>query len=162
MLGLVIATSNTRSTRKLTGGASRLGGRRLPWFVGPHPDMKRLVEIRSYRLKSGTAAQFHSAAARTVVPMLREWGMDVVAFGPSAHESDAYFLIRAYDDLADLSAQQEAFYGSSLWRDGPRESIVSRIESYLSTVLWLSPESLEDLRRSNVDAAKGVDNDECD
>ena len=123
--------------------------------------VSRLVEIRSYKVKSGTAALFHGTAARTVVPMLREWGMDVVAFGPSAHESDAYFLIRAYDDLADLSAQQEAFYGSSLWRDGPRESIVSRIESYLSTVLWLSPESIEDLRRSNVYAAEGVDNDEA-
>jgi len=111
--------------------------------------MKRLVEIRSYKLKPGTAAQFHDTAARTVVPMLREWAMDVIAFGPSAHDPDAYYLIRAYDDLADLNAQQEAFYGSSSWRDGPRESIVSRIESYLSTVLWLSRESIEDLRRSN-------------
>ena len=111
--------------------------------------MKRLVEIRSYKLQSGSTAEFHDAAARTVVPMLREWGMDVVAFGPSTHEPDAYFLIRAYDDLADLNARQDAFYGSSAWRDGPRESIVSRIESYLSTVLWLSPESVEDLRRSN-------------
>jgi len=122
--------------------------------------MKRLIEIRSYKLKAGTAAQFHNSAAHAVVPMLREWGMDVIAFGPSAHEPDAYFLIRAYDDLADLNAQQDAFYGSPLWRDGPRESIVSRIESYLSTVLWLSPESIEDLRRSNVYAAQGVNNDE--
>jgi hypothetical protein len=113
------------------------------------PPLKRLVEIRSYKLKPGTAAQFHDAAAVTVVPMLREWGMDVVAFGPSAHEADAYFLIRSYADLADLDAQQDAFYGSAQWRDGPRESIVSRIESYLRTVLWLSPDSVEDLRRSN-------------
>jgi hypothetical protein len=118
--------------------------------------MKRLIEIRSYKLKPGTAAQFHNTAALTVVPMLREWGMDVIAFGPSAHEPDTYFLVRAYDDLADLNAQQEAFYGSALWRDGPRESIVSRIESYLSTVLWLSPESVEDLRCSNVYTAEGV------
>ena len=118
--------------------------------------MKRLIEIRSYQLKLGTAAQFHNTAALTVVPMLREWGMDVIAFGPSVHEPDTYFLVRAYDDLADRNAQQEAFYGSALWRDGPRESIVSRIESYLSTVLWLSPESVEDLRSSNVYAAAGV------
>jgi len=123
--------------------------------------MKRLVEIRSYKLKPGTAAQFHSTAEHTVVPMLREWGMDVIAFGPSAHEPDAYFLIRVYDDLADLNAQQAAFYGSSSWRDGPRESIVSRIETYLSTVLWLSPESIEDLRRSNVYAAEVADDDEA-
>ena len=48
-----------------------------------------------------------------------------------------------------LHAQQNAFYGSEEWRNGPREAIVSRITSYLSTVLWLSPESIEDLRRLN-------------
>lgn len=121
--------------------------------------MKRLVEIRSYKLKPGTASQFHSTAERTVVPLLRQWGMDVIAFGPSAHGPDTYFLIRAYNDLADLNAQQEAFYGSSQWRDGPREAIVSRIDTYLSTVLWLSPESIEDLRRSNVHPAEGIAND---
>ena len=46
-------------------------------------------------------------------------------------------------------SQQDAFYGSPAWREGPRESIVSRIESHLSTVVWLSPESIDDLRRSN-------------
>jgi hypothetical protein len=30
---------------------------------------------------------------------------------------------------------------------------VWRIESYLSTVLWLSPQAIEDLRRSNAPAA---------
>lgn len=111
--------------------------------------MKRLIEIRSYKLKTGTVSEFHRIAASTVVPMLLESGMDVVAFGPSSHEPDSYFLVRAYDDLADLEAQQNAFYGSTGWRDGPRESIVSRIETYVSTVLWLSTESVEDLRRLN-------------
>ena len=70
--------------------------------------MNRLIEIRSYKLKPGTAHEFHNAVASTTVPMLRTWGMDVVAFGPSAHEPDTYFLIRAYNDLADLRSQQDA------------------------------------------------------
>jgi hypothetical protein len=110
--------------------------------------MKRLIEIRSYKLKAGEAAAFHEAVVGTVMPMLRPV-MDVVAFGPSAHESDTYFLVRAYADLAELEAQQAAFYGSDAWRQGPREAIVGRIESYLNTVLWLSPEAVEDMRRSN-------------
>jgi hypothetical protein len=111
--------------------------------------MKRLIEIRSYKLKPGAAASFHHAVVSEAVPMLRSWGTDVVAFGPSAHEQDTYFLIRAYDDLEDLQTKQDAFYGSDVWRQGPRESIVSRIESYLNTVLWLSPASTEDLRQSS-------------
>lgn len=110
--------------------------------------MKRLIEIRSYKLKPGEATAFHEAVAGTVMPMLLPL-MDVVAFGPSAHESDTYFLVRAYADLADLEAQQASFYGSDAWRQGPREAIVGRIESYLNTVLWLSPEAVEDMRRLN-------------
>ena|SRR5688572_31963893 len=114
--------------------------------------MNRLVEIRSYKLKPGTLESFHGAVESTAVPMLIRWGTDVVAFGPSAQEADTYFLVRAYEDLADLNARQDAFYSSEEWRDGPREQIVSCIESYLSTVLWLSPESIDDLRRSNAPA----------
>ena len=110
--------------------------------------MKRLVEIRSYKLKPGASAEFHQAFEQRAAPLLREWGTDVVAFGPSAHEADAYFLIRAYDDLNDLRIRQDKFYGSEAWRRGPREAIVSRIENYMNTVLWLSRAAIEDLRQS--------------
>jgi NIPSNAP len=109
----------------------------------------RLVEIRSYKLKPDSLEAFNAAVSGIAVPMLLRWNTEVVCFGPSAHETDTYFLIRAYASLADLEAQQNAFYGSAEWRDGPRELIVSRIESHLSTVLWLSESSVEDLRRSN-------------
>ena len=116
--------------------------------------MRRLVEIRAYALKAGTAPEFHELVKTAAIPLLDAFGMDVVAFGPSAHDENAYFLIRAYDDLADLQSQQDAFYGSEPWLRGPRESIVSRIESYLSTVVWLSPASIDDLRQANGAAAR--------
>jgi hypothetical protein len=97
--------------------------------------MQGLIEIRSYQLKPGTAAEFHAAVETAALQMLRQWGTDVVAYGPSEHAPDTYFLIRAYADLDDLNRRQDAFYGSEEWRNGPRESIVSRIESHLSTVL---------------------------
>jgi hypothetical protein len=111
--------------------------------------MQRLVEIRAYQLKPGVAAEFHDAVETIALPMLRDWGTDVVAYGPSGHAPDSYYLIRAYADLDDLNRRQDAFYGSDEWRSGPREAIVSRIESHLSTVLWMSPEAIEDLRRRN-------------
>ncbi len=109
----------------------------------------RLVEIRSYKLKPGAGEEFHAAVSGRAAPMLRRWHTDVVSFGHSAHEQDTYFLVRAYASLTELETQQSAFYGSAEWRDGPREAIVSRIESHLSTVLWLSETSVEDLRRAN-------------
>ena len=97
-------------------------------------------------------------AAVLVVVGALNWGLvglarfDLVAaiFGDSMLASivyilvgfaGAYFLIRSYADLDDRQARQDAFYGSDAWRHGPREAIVSRIEHYLDTVLWLSPQA---------------------
>src|SRR5437867_6013499 len=40
---------------------------------------KRLIEVRSYKLKPGTAAAFHAVVVSSGMPLLREWGTDVVA-----------------------------------------------------------------------------------
>ncbi len=113
----------------------------------------RLVEIRSYKLKPGTAAAFHDAVANAAVPMLLRWRTDVVAYGHGAAEDDTYFLVRAYASVDDLRQQQDAFYGSAEWRDGPREAIVSRIESHLSTVLRLPETAVDEMRRANLPAS---------
>jgi hypothetical protein len=115
--------------------------------------MHRLIEIRSYKLLPGSADAFHDAVVSLAVPMLRRWHTEVVAFGPGSEAPDTYFLIRAYVDRADLTARQDAFYGSDEWRHGPREAIVSRIEHHVSIALWMSPASIEDLRLANTSAA---------
>ena len=65
--------------------------------------------------------------------MLREWGCGrEVAYGASSSARRTPATgIRAYKDLGSTSTdRQDAFYGSEEWRNGPREAIVSRIESY--------------------------------
>jgi len=110
--------------------------------------MKRLVEIRSYKLKPASGARFHELVTNQSMPLLRERGMEVVAFGPSLHDPDAYFLMRAYDSLEHLRSAQEAFYSSDAWRKGPRQSIVELIESDWNVVLWLTPRAVAALRES--------------
>lgn len=111
--------------------------------------MNRLVEIRSYKLKPGEASAFHRIVSEQSMPMLKEWGTDVVAFGFSAHEPDTYFIVRSYSSLADRNARQAAFYSSEAWLTGPREALVGRIESCLDTVLWLSEAAIEGVRTLN-------------
>src|SRR6516225_3371031 len=111
----------------------------------PDTTARRLVEIRAYRLKPGTRADFHVAASERALPMVRAYGMDVVAHGPNG-----YFLVRSFANLAELTAQEDEFYGSARWREGPREALVSRIETYIDTLLWLSPAAIADLRAGNV------------
>ena len=115
-----------------------------------NPPAPRLVEIRAYRLKPGTRADFHAAATNDALPMVRAYGMDVVAHGPVPNDDNGYFLVRSFASLAELTSQEDDFYGSAKWREGPRESLVSRIDTYVDTLLWLSPAAIADLRAGNV------------
>lgn len=111
--------------------------------------MSRLVEIRTYRLKPGVAAAFHQAVHTLAIPMLKNWNTDVVAYGHSDHEEETYFLIRSYADRAALEAEQNAFYGSSEWKNGPRADLVDRIDTYMNTLVWMSDEAIASIRELN-------------
>lgn len=108
--------------------------------------MKRFVEIRSYNLKPGTRAAFHALVVEQSMPMLERWQVDVVAFGPSPHDEDSYYLIRSYSSLDERQQSQDAFYGSAEWRQGPREPILALIESHTSIVLEVDEVTLRGLR----------------
>ncbi|MGH9883551.1 MAG: NIPSNAP family protein [Pyrinomonadaceae bacterium] len=109
--------------------------------------MKKMVEIRSYNLKPGSRNQFHRLVLRESLPLLNRWGVDVVAFGPSLHDSNSYYLIRAYESLDDRQSSQDAFYGSAEWRQGPREAIVSLIDSDTSIVIEMDSSVVDSLRK---------------
>lgn len=107
----------------------------------------RTVEIRSYRLRPGTRDAFHRLITTTVAPMLRRWRTDVVRHGPSPHDGSSYLLIRAYADLEARQREQDAFYGSAEWREGPRRDVLDPIEEYLSVVLEMDAAVVDALRQ---------------
>ena len=108
--------------------------------------MTQTVEVRSYNLKPGSRERFHRLMIQQALPMLARWQADVVACAPSPHDDDSYYLIRAYRDLAERQASQDAFYGSDEWRQGPRGEILALIESYTSIVLMLDENAIAALR----------------
>ena len=108
----------------------------------------RLVEIRSYNLKEGSRNEFHRLVSEESFPLMKQWHVDVVAFGPSLHDDTSYYLIRTYDDLAERQSSQDAFYSSSSWRQGPREAIVSLIESDTSVVIEMDSSAVDMLRQA--------------
>ncbi|NMM45972.1 NIPSNAP family protein [Rhodospirillaceae bacterium KN72] len=109
--------------------------------------MSKTVEILLYTLRPGTGAEFHEIMRTVSVPLHASVGMDVVAFGQSIHDPDAYYLIRSYRDLRHLELSQAEFYKSDAWRNGPRTEIVDRITSSLKTVVDMPKESVEALRK---------------
>lgn len=111
-----------------------------------------VVETRSYRLMPGSRDHFHQLVSQQSLPLMLDWGMDILDFGPSLHDADGYFLIRAFDDLAKLEATQAAFYASPAWRNGPREAIVSLIASDSNVVMAMSHDRIEALRNRAIAA----------
>jgi hypothetical protein len=111
--------------------------------------MANILEIRSYQLKPGTRERFAQLFAEEARPMLQRWQVDVVAEGPSLHDTTSYYLIRVYADLAARELSQNAFYGSDEWRLGPREAILACIETYTDVVLPIEEETLRALRALN-------------
>jgi hypothetical protein len=108
--------------------------------------MNHVVEFRTLHLKPGRRAEFHRLYIERALPLLRRWGMDVVAHGPSLQDENTYYVIRRFDSLPNREQLEDAYYGSDDWRLGPREAMLALIESYLDTVLELDDTTLQGLR----------------
>ena len=61
--------------------------------------MAGVIEIRTYRLRTGAGPEFHRLFVEESLPMLEHWCVEVVAFGPSLGDEDSYCLIRAYPSV---------------------------------------------------------------
>ncbi|MEV7024869.1 NIPSNAP family protein [Kitasatospora sp. NPDC093558] len=108
-----------------------------------------ILEIRTYRLKPGTGEEFVRVMREESVPLLENAGIRVVDCGASLVAEDGHeeaYLIRAFASLEAHRDQEAAFYGSDAWRRGPREAIVSRIDSYHTIVLDVPDEAAEAFR----------------
>lgn len=119
-----------------------------PAFGAERPDTSRVIENRSYNLKAGTRDRFHELFEREALPLLQRFKVDVVAYGPSLHDRDSYYLMRSFASVADRQRSEDAFYGSDEWRQGPREAILACIESYTTVVIPVDDATLGGLRRT--------------
>lgn len=109
--------------------------------------MNHFIEIRSYNLKPGTRSEFHHLFVEKSLPLLQRWNLDVVAYGPSLHDENSYYLMRRFDSLSHLEESENAFYNSDDWRKGPREAIIALIENYTEVVLELDESTVQALRK---------------
>jgi len=107
-----------------------------------------VLEVRSYNLKPGTREGFHDLFVRDALPLLRRWNVDVVAYGPSLHDRDSYYLMRVFSSVDDRERAEDAFYGSPEWRNGPRAAVLAAIDSYTTIVIRVDDATLGGLRRA--------------
>lgn len=113
-----------------------------------------ILEIRTYRCKSGRRGDFLTVMRHRSIPLLVTYGIQVVDFGPPLVDEQPWeeaYLMRAFPSLAERDRLEETFYGGDDWRLGLRESVMSCIESYHTVVLDVADEVVVGLTRS-VDA----------
>jgi ketosteroid isomerase-like protein len=73
--------------------------------------------------------------------------VDVIAYGPSLHDKDSYFLMRGFEGVEIRQKQEDAFYGSEEWIKGPRERVLADIDSYTTIVVELDEATTQGLRK---------------
>jgi len=61
--------------------------------------MSHFVEFRTLNLKPGTREEFHHLYTERSFPLLKRWNFDVVAYGPSLHDENTYYVIRRCESL---------------------------------------------------------------
>lgn len=110
-----------------------------------------ILEIRTYRLKPGTQDEFVEIMRTQGVPLLVKHGIRVVDYGASLVREqpdwEEAYIMRAFPTLQAHQEQEEAFYSSTEWHEGPRDAVLSRIESYHTIVIEASEETIQSLTR---------------
>jgi hypothetical protein len=109
----------------------------------------RFVEIRLYKLKPGMRDAFHEVAKNSV-DMLKRHGITVVGHGPSAHDADSYFLIRAYPSIPEREKMLAGFYGSEEWTTRFNTTVMGMIETFNTVVLEATDPAIAALRKLGV------------
>jgi hypothetical protein len=105
-----------------------------------------VLEIRSYNLKPGSRDAYHAMFLKEALPMLQRAKVDVVAYGPSLHDADSYYLMRAFPSTAAREKSEEAFYGSEEWKQGLRERVLASIVNFTTVVIKVDDATLKALR----------------
>src|SRR5437773_1177747 len=102
---------------------------------------QEVFEILTLDIKPGRRDEFHKVYVTQSVPLLKKWKFDLVAYGPSLHDANSYYVIRRFKSLEDREKSEEAFYSSDDWKSGPRYAIMGLVDHFAYAVV--STETLE-------------------
>jgi len=94
-----------------------------------------VIEILTLTLKPGTRDRFQHVYMTEALPLLRKWRFNVLAHGPSRHDENSYYVVRAFQNLEHRDEAERAYYGSDDWRNGPRAAILAMIAHEAYTVV---------------------------
>jgi hypothetical protein len=98
-----------------------------------------LVEMRTYKLKSGKRPEFLEIFRTRSMPAHDEIGMKVLGPFLSVEDEDTFFFMRGFPDAAARDPMKEKFYEGELWKNELEGILMPMIEKY-DVVLVDDPE----------------------
>jgi hypothetical protein len=96
---------------------------------------QEVFEILTLEIKAGGRDEFHKVYVTQSVPLLKKWNFDLVAYGPSLHDANSYYVIRRFKSLEEREKSEDAFYSSNDWKSGPRDAIMGLVDHFAYAVV---------------------------
>ena len=100
-----------------------------------------IIEMRTYKIKPGKRAEFVEVFRSRSIPAHDEIGMKILGPFLSIEDSDTFFFMRGFPDLASREPMKAKFYEGELWKSELESMLMPMIEKY-EVVLVDDPEGL--------------------
>jgi hypothetical protein len=107
--------------------------------------MTLLLEMRLFRVHPGTRDEFHRISHEGTVPLMRRFGIDVLAYGPAVNNDDTYYLLRAFATEDQRKEQARTLYASPEWENEFDAPVMGMIDDYRITVMPATPALVAEL-----------------
>ena len=89
-----------------------------------------IIEMRTYRIKSGLRAEFLKIFESKSLPEHQKIGMKILGPFLSVEDADTFFFMRAFPDLKSREPMKEQFYEGKLWKEELEQKLMPMIEKY--------------------------------
>jgi hypothetical protein len=89
-----------------------------------------IIEMRTYKLKPGTRAEFLEIFTSRSLPAHQQIGMKIRGPFLSVEDPDVFFFMRGFPDLESRGPMKDQFYEGELWKRELEAKLLPMIEKY--------------------------------
>jgi hypothetical protein len=89
-----------------------------------------IIEMRTYKLKPGTRAEFLQIFRAKSMPAHAAIGMKILGPFLSIEDPDMFFFMRGFPDLPSREPMKAQFYEGELWKSELESVLMPMLEKY--------------------------------
>ena len=112
------------------------------------PAANNYLEMLLYRLVPGRGEEFHAAFEQSSLELMERLGLTVVGYGPSQHDGDCYYLMRAYPSLEYRDQLLERCARDREWQQEYAARLAPVIASCITVIVPCEHEGIEKLKHT--------------